>query len=137
LLAETWTLGVFSVLGLVGFIATFALILLRSPDAQGPRALTAEEMKSLAGKPGPPGERGAPGPPGPRGPAGEGVRIVRVDCTPTSCTATCAADEVLINAYCGASHAAAAYPTESSAMCRPPARGRLDLVAACVKAPRR
>ncbi len=136
--AETWTLGVFSVLGLIGFVATFALILFRSPDAQGPRTLTAEEMKSLAGKPGPPGERGALGPPGPRGPAGEsGVRILRVDCTPANCTATCAADEVLLNAYCGANHAPAAYPTESSAACRAPARGRLDLVAACVKAPRR
>jgi len=138
LFAETWTLGLFSLLGLIGFIATFVLILVRSPDAQGPRALTAEEIKTLAGKPGPPGERGALGPPGPRGPAGEpGVRILRVDCTPTSCTATCAADEVLINAYCGPNHAAAVFPTEISAACRAPARGRLDLVAACAKAPRR
>jgi hypothetical protein len=138
LLAETWTLGVFSLFGLIAFIATFVLILLRSPDAQGPRALTAEEIKSLAGKPGPPGERGALGPPGPRGPAGEsGVRILRVDCTPTSCTATCAADEFLLNAYCGPNRAPAAYPTETSAACRAPARGRLDLVAACAKAPRR
>jgi hypothetical protein len=129
---------VFSLVGLIGFIATFVLILVRSPDAQGPRVLTAEEMKSLAGKPGPPGERGAAGPSGPRGPAGEsGVRILRVDCTPTSCTATCAADEILINAYCGSNHAPAAYPTETSAACRAPVRGRLDLVAACAKTPRR
>ena len=135
--AETWTLGVFSLLGLIGFIATFVLILVRS-DAPSPRALTVEEVKTFAGKPGPPGERGAPGPPGPRGPAGEpGVRILRIDCTPTNCTATCADDEVLLTAYCGVNRAAATFTTETSAACRPPARGRLDLVAACAKATRR
>jgi hypothetical protein len=100
--------------------------------------LTADEVKSLAGKPGPPGERGAAGPPGPRGAAGEaGVRILRIDCIPGGCTAECAADEVLLNAYCGANHAPAAYPTENSAACRAPVRGRIELVAACIKAARR
>ena len=31
--AEVWMLGVFSVIGLIGFIATFVLIVMRSPNA--------------------------------------------------------------------------------------------------------
>jgi hypothetical protein len=137
-LTETWTLGVFSLVGLIGFIATFVLIVFRSPDAQVPRALTAAELQGFVGKTGPPGERGPVGPPGPRGPAGEaGVRIVRADCTAANCTAACAADEVLLNAYCGPTRAPAAYPTESSAACRVVGRGRVEVVVACLKASRR
>jgi hypothetical protein len=123
---------VFSLIGLIGFIVTFVLIMFRSPE--GPRTITAEEMRGLAGKPGPPGERGAAGPPGPRGPAGDSsLRIVRTDCTPAGCSASCGADEVLLNAYCGPTRAPATYPTEGSAACRAPLRGRLELVVACAK----
>jgi hypothetical protein len=133
-------LGVFSLVGLIGFAATFAMVMLRSPDASAPRAPTATEAQSL-GKAGPPGERGAAGPPGPAGPRGPtadaGVRILRADCGTGNCTVGCAADEVLLNAYCSPTHAPAVYPTEHSAACRPPVRGRAEVVAACVKAPRR
>ena len=36
---EVWMLGVFSVLGLIGFVATFVLIVMRSPRCAGVRAL--------------------------------------------------------------------------------------------------
>jgi hypothetical protein len=134
-----WTLGVFSVVGLIGFAATFAMVMLRSPDAANPRALTAAQ-----GKPGLPGDRGAAGlpgpagPAGPRGPAGDaGVRILRADCSTGNCTVACAADEFLLNAYCNPGRAPAVYPTEHSATCRPPVRGTATVVAACVKASRR
>ena len=54
-----WTLGIFSALGLAGFIATFVLIVMRSPHAEVPRALSAADVQRLAG---PPGARGPAGP---------------------------------------------------------------------------
>ena len=54
-------LGLFSAIGLLGFIATFVLIVMRSPATPVQRALTEAEVKSLTG---PPGERGPAGPPG-------------------------------------------------------------------------
>ena len=66
---DVWMLGLFSVIGLVGFIATFALIVYRSPDAQVPRALTDVEMRGLTGPRGPAGERGPAGPTGAARPA--------------------------------------------------------------------
>jgi hypothetical protein len=132
--AEVWVLGAFSVIGLVGFIATFVLIMVRSPNAPAQRALTAAEVQRLTG---PAGERGPTGPAGPRGATGDAaVRLVRGDCTTANCTAECADDEVLLNAYCSPGRTVATYPTEHSALCRPTGRGRVEAVAICVKARR-
>ena len=127
-------LGAFSVIGLVGFAATFVLVVMRGPDAQVPRPLTAAEIQKLTG---PPGERGPAGAPGPRGAAGDsGIRVVRSDCAAGNCTAECGDDEVLLNAYCNPNRTPATYPAENTALCRTAGRGRIEVVAACVKARR-
>jgi hypothetical protein len=132
---ELWMLGVFSALGLIGFIATFVLIVVRSPNAPVQRALTDAEVQRLVG---PRGERGAAGPAGPRGAPGDpGLRVLRSDCATGNCTVECADDEVLLNAYCSPGRTPAAYPTEYSALCRTTGRGRVEVVAACLKASRR
>jgi hypothetical protein len=138
-----WTLGIFSALGLVGFIATFVLIVMRSPHAEVPRALSATDVQRLAGPPGPrgpAGPAGPPGPPGPRAAAGESsVRIVRADCGAGSCVAECDDDEILLSAYCSPNRPVAAYyPSEHSASCRLGAArgGHFEVVAACVRAKR-
>jgi len=129
-------LGAFSVIGLIGFIATFVLIVVRTPGAPVQRTLSATEIQHLTG---PKGERGPAGPAGARGPAGDsGVRLVRSDCTAGNCAAECAADEILLSAYCSPNRAPVAYPTEHSAACRPlGGRVKVEVVAACVKAARR
>ena len=136
---DVWMLGLFSVIGLVGFIATFALIVYRSPDAQVPRALTDVEMRGFTGPRGPAGERGPAGPTGAAGPRGDsGIRIVRTDCSVGSCMAECNGDEVLLTAYCSPNHTPAAYPSEQSASCRTQGvRAKVEVVAACVKASHR
>jgi hypothetical protein len=122
-------------LGLIGFIATFVLIIVRSPDAPVQRTLTDAEAQRLMGRP---GERGPAGPAGPRGAAGDsGLRILRLDCAAGNCTAECADDEVLLNAYCNPNRTPASYPTEQSALCRTTGRGKVEVVAACLKASRR
>ena len=127
-------LGAFSVIGLIGFIATFVLIMLRAPNAPVQRTLTAAEIQRLTG---PAGERGPVGPAGPRGATGDAaVRVVHGDCGTGNCIAECANDEVLLNAYCNPGRTLAVYPTETSALCRPTGRGRVDAVAICVKARR-
>ena len=132
--AEAWLLGAFSVIGLIGFIATFALMVVRTPNASVQRTLTAAEIQRLTG---PAGARGPVGPAGPRGATGDtAVRVVRGECGTGNCTAECADDEVLLNAYCRPGRTPAAYPTEHSALCRPTGRGRVDAVAICVKARR-
>jgi len=132
--AEVWVLGAFSVIGLIGFLATFVLLVVRSPNAPVQRALTAAEIQRLTG---PAGERGPAGPAGPRGATGDAaVRVVRADCGLGNCTAECADDEVLLSAYCNPGRTPATYPTEYSALCRPTGRGRVDAVAICVKARR-
>jgi hypothetical protein len=134
--AEVWMLGIFSAIGLIGFIATFALVVMRSPGAPVQHTLTDAEIARLTG---PRGEPGQPGPPGARGPAGDpGVRVLRVDCGTAGCAAECAPDEILLGAYCSPSRGPVAYPTEHSAACRPSgARVRVEVVAACVKSGRR
>ena len=132
--SEVWVLGAFSVIGLIGFIATFVLIVVRAPNAPVQRILTAGEIQRLTG---PAGERGPAGPAGPRGATGDAaVRVVRGDCPAGSCTAECADDEILLNAYCSPGRTVATYPTEHSALCRPTGRGRVEAVAICVKARR-
>ncbi len=129
--AEVWVLGAFSVVGLIGFIATFVLIVVRSPNAPAQRTLTPAEVQRLTG---PAGERGPAGPVGARGATGDAaVRVVRADCGIGACIAECADDEVLLNAYCSPGRTPATYQTEYSALCRPTGRGRVDAVAICVK----
>ena len=133
---DVWMLGIFSVLGLVGFIATFALIMVRSPGAPVQHALSDAELRRLVG---PQGERGPAGPAGARGPAGDApIRILRVDCTAGNCTAECNDDEILLSAYCSPNRSPVAYPTEHSAVCRAQiGRVKVEVVAACLKASRR
>jgi hypothetical protein len=132
--SEVWVLGAFSVIGLIGFIATFVLIMVRAPNAPVQRTLTAAEIQRLTG---PAGERGPVGPAGPRGATGDAaVRVVRGDCAAGNCVAECANDEVLLNAYCSPGRTLAVYPTEYSALCRATGRGRVEAVAVCVKARR-
>jgi hypothetical protein len=84
---------------------------------------------------GPKGDPGATGPAGPPGPAGPatGVRLVRSACDATDCTVQCAADEVLVTAWCGTARNPTNFPTERSATCR--GRGAADnsLFAVCAK----
>ena len=133
--AELWQLGAFSVIGLLGFIATFVLIVMRAPDSPVPRTLSDAEIQRLTG---PPGARGPAGPAGPRGAAGDlGLRILRSDCATGNCTVECADGEVLLTAYCNPNRTPAAYPTEHSALCRTVGRGRIEVVATCLKDSRR
>ena len=132
---DVWMLGVFSAIGLIGFIATFVLIVMRSPNVPLQRTLTEAEVQRLVG---PPGARGPAGPAGPRGAAGEpGLRILRSDCATSNCTVECADDEVLLNAYCSPNRTAAIYPAEHIAQCRTQGRGRVEVVAVCAKSSRR
>jgi hypothetical protein len=60
---------------------------------------SAKDTKGEKGDIGEKGEPGPPGPPGPKGdpgPAGTAFRVV----APQSSTASCAADELMISAYC-------------------------------------
>ena len=135
--AEVWLLGAFSIIGLIGFIATFVLVMLRAPNAPVQRTLTAAEIQRLTG---PAGERGPVGPAGPVGPRGANgdaaVRVVHGDCGTGNCIAECANDEVLLSAYCSPGRGPAIYPTETSALCRPIGRVRSDATAICVRARR-
>src|SRR5262245_54221020 len=76
--------------------------------------------KGAPGARGPEGPAGPPGPQGPAGPAGSagGLRILRAACDEASCIVQCAADEVLIGAYCGTGRNPAIFPSERSATCR-------------------
>ena len=132
---EVWMLGLFSVLGLAGFVATFVLLLMRSPAPPAPHvAPAAAQPQRVAG---PQGERGPAGPPGPRGPAGDsGIRVVRSECVTGNCVAECAGDEMLLNAYCTPNRAPAVYPSEHSALCRAQGR-RIEVVAVCMKSAQR
>ncbi len=76
---------------------------------------------------GPPGERGPPGPPG------SALHIVRTTCDDRSCLATCADDEIVISAWCGAARNPTSFPNERSAACRGRAETNNPLVAVCAK----
>jgi|SRR3954462_970827 hypothetical protein len=108
------------------------------PETKGEAASTGQP--GPAGPPGPEGdpglvgERGPPGPPGPPGPAGAGsMRVVRSDCSGASCAASCDQSEVLVTAYCGATHNPAVFPSERSASCRARTRANSPVVALCAK----
>jgi hypothetical protein len=141
-LPEVWVLGGMGILGLIGFVVAFSLVLARDRTPQvaaKPAAPAAVGFvggpAGAAGQPGPRGERGPAGPPGPPGPAGDaGIRIVRTECASGNCTARCEPDEVLLTAHCGVGRAQAVYPTEHSALCRSPrSTAKVEVVAACVK----
>ena len=103
------------------------------PGPQGP-----------AGPQGPPGAKGDPGPQGPPGPTGPqgvagppgpaaAIRIVRKDCISDTCVAECAANEVLVTAYCGTNRSQARFLTERSASCGViPNPANSPLVVVCV-----
>jgi hypothetical protein len=148
---EVWLLGAMGILGLVGFVVAFSLIMARTtvdpqaaaqgvPRVQAPGAVQSSvtPQQQGVGQPGPPGPPGPTGPPGPRGAAGDaGIRIVRLVCNTGDCTLQCEADEVLLTAHCGVGRTQAIYPTETSALCRSRSTARVEVVAACVRATRR
>src|SRR5215831_5634758 len=104
----------------IGLIIAFSLCL--AGCGQGPQ--------------GPKGEAGAAGPPGPSGPAGSAaantLRVVRIECGTSACTAACNGDEVLVTAYCGPRRSAVTLVNERSASC-PRGAGASPLVAVCAK----
>src|SRR6516165_1732159 len=123
----------------IGLIIAFSLCL--AGCGQGPQG-----PKGEAGAAGPPGEKGEPGPPGPAGPRGEAgppgpsgptgsaaantLRVVRIDCGTSACTAACNQDEVLVTAYCGPRRSAVTLVNERSASCL---SRNGPLVAVCAK----
>jgi len=94
--------------------------------------------KGDVGPPGSAGPKGDTGPAGPAGPKGDtgqagpagsvGIRVVRSDCTSSSCTIECNENEVLVTAYCGPNRSPALFSKERSASCGPP---DIPLVAVC------
>jgi hypothetical protein len=121
-------------------------------------AALALSVAACGGKPeqGPKGDQGPPGPagakgdtgqnglPGPQGPAGaqgpagpaSALRVVRQACQDTTCTATCAEDEVLVSAYCGPQRGPVTMLNERSVTCGVvPNPANSPLVAVCVRAP--
>src|SRR5262245_15258605 len=125
----------------VGLLIAFSLCL--ASCGQGPQG-----PKGEAGPAGPLGEKGEPGPPGPAGPRGEKgepgppgpatasspgenpLRVVRIECGTTACTAACSQNEVLVAAYCGPRRSAVTLVNERSISC---SRGSSPLVAVCAK----
>jgi hypothetical protein len=135
-----WLLGLLSAIGIIGFLATFVLILMRvsDPETVLSRSFTRAPQQGTQGERGAPGPIGPPGAMGPAGPAGDpGIRIVRPDCPTGTCALECGEDEILLVAYCGAGRAPSVAQNERSALCRSSVRARAEVVAACAKAPRR
>jgi hypothetical protein len=109
------------------------------PGPQGP--------SGAPGPPGPAGPSGPPGPPGPAGPAGAmgqtgptdlhdaspSVRLVRANCTTTTCSAQCSQEEEAVFAYCGPGRNPALYSNERSATCRARTPANNPLVIVCIK----
>jgi hypothetical protein len=134
--ASAWLLAALSIVGLVGFVATFAFVLSQTsviPRAAAPAAPKPAAIVpgSVMGERGPQGERGPPGPPGRAG--DPGVRILRHDCAGGNCTVQCNDDEVLLTAHCGVGRTPAVYPTQHSALCRTRGTAKVEIVAACVR----
>jgi Collagen triple helix repeat (20 copies) len=85
-------------------IALVTLLLLTACDkpASGPPGPQGEPGKEgPAGPPGPQGDQGREGPAGPPGPQGTGRAAIRA--VTAKGKADCAADEIMISAYCSAS----------------------------------
>jgi len=91
----------------------------------------------MAGTPGAPGAQGPAGAQGPQGPAGPPgsaqIRVLRANCDRTGCSIECGADEILLNAFCGAARSPATYPAERTASCRRHDAADSPLLAVCVK----
>jgi hypothetical protein len=90
------------------------------------------------GDPGALGPTGMQGPTGPAGPVGSvgsaaGMRLVRSACDTGGCTLQCEADEVLVNAWCGAARNPTNFPTDRSATCRGRGTANNPLIALCAK----
>ena len=115
------------------------------PGPQGPSGAAGPP-----GPPGPPGQPGPPGPPGPTGPAGAtaavgqtgstdlhdsspAVRLVRANCTTTTCSAQCNQEEEAVVAYCGPGRNPTLYSNERSATCRARTPANNPLVFVCIK----
>jgi hypothetical protein len=60
------------------------------------------------------------------------IRVVRIDCGTSACTAACNQDEVLVTAYCGPRRSAVTLVNERSASC-PRGAGTSPLVTDCAK----
>jgi hypothetical protein len=92
-----------------------------------------------AGPPGPQGPKGDPGVAGPAGPAGPAgaagstVRVMRVSCETSACTAACGQDEVLVTAYCGPRRTPVTLVNERSVSCPARSAATSPLVAVCAK----
>jgi hypothetical protein len=150
-----WVLGGLAAVGLAGVAFTFGMVLNHNfivptraaPEAAtavapGPQAATSGAMVGAGGAKGDQGAKGDPGPigergpPGPRGPSGEaGIRILRQDCPGGNCDVRCEDREVMLTAYCGIGRTPAVFTSDSSAICRSRTTARVQVVAACVKAP--
>src|SRR4051794_4684685 len=64
------------------------------PAAQGERG-----PPGPPGPAGPAGAAGPPGPPGPSGAAGASIRMSTLNCDQRPCTASCNANETILNSY--------------------------------------
>ena len=109
-----------SILRLATAVCICALIAGCGQGPPGPQGQAGPQGPPGAkGDPGPRGPVGATGPQGQAGPAGPAaaIRIVRRDCISTTCVAECAANEVLVTAYCGTNRGQATFLTERSASC--------------------
>jgi hypothetical protein len=87
---------------------------------------------------GPMGDRGPPGAKGPTGDAGppsttSGIRIVRSNCSETSCQVQCRESEMLLIAYCGPKRNTAITPSERAARCGVTGPANSPLVAVCAQ----
>jgi hypothetical protein len=87
----------------------------------------------VAGPPGPQGPAGPQGAQGPAGPPGSPIRIVRTSCDRSGCEIECAADEILLNAFCGPRRTTAAFAAERAASCRRHDPADNPLIAVCVR----
>jgi len=127
----------------IGLIIAFSLCLTRCGQGpQGPQGevgaahLAKRGNQGRRGQPVLRGEKGEAGPPGPSGPAASAavntLRVVRIDCGTSACTAACNQDEVLVTAYCGPRRSAVTLVNERSASC-PRGAGTSPLVAVCAK----
>jgi hypothetical protein len=143
-----WVLVGLGALGLAGIAFTFGWALnqnfinptsaaVESARTDAPGSVQTGAPRVVFGAKGDPGPKGEAGPPGPRGPAGDaGIRILRQDCPGGNCNVRCDDDEVLLTAYCGIGRTPAVYTSDSSAICSSRTTARVQVVAACVKAPR-
>jgi hypothetical protein len=124
-----------SILRLATALSICALIAGCGQGPPGPQGQAGPQGSPGAkGDPGPQGPPGQPGPQGIAGPPGPAaaIRIVRKDCISNTCVAECAANEILVSAYCGTNRGQAKFLTERSASCGViPNPANSPLVAVC------